>query len=122
MAAHPPSARLISGNPSSPLRAGLPLAVCCRCSLLRDETRASVEAERWVTQHSYWKTYGIDLQRCLLTYTYCPRCAQVRDSTRASAVMDGLAVANKLSADLGRDGVSDRGKDTESLCTHHLQQ
>jgi len=119
MAADPSSARLISGNPSPPLRAGLPLAVCCRCSLLRDETRASVEAERWVTQRSYWKTYGIDPQRCLLTYTYCPRCAEVRDSTRTSAVMNGVVVANKLSADLAREGVSDRtstelGQDTGS--------
>ncbi len=30
-----------------------PLAVCCLCGLLRDETRDSLDEERWVTRRTY---------------------------------------------------------------------
>lgn len=51
-----------------------PLAVCCLCGLLRDETKDFIDAERWVTNRTYWETYGVNAADCLLTLTCCPRC------------------------------------------------
>ena len=53
-----------------------PLPVCCLCGLLRDETRDSLEEERWVTNRTYWNTYGVNAADCLLTLTCCPRCSR----------------------------------------------
>jgi len=50
------------------------LPVCCICGLLRDETGASLNCERWVTQRTYRQTYGVNPADCLLTHTYCPDC------------------------------------------------
>jgi hypothetical protein len=52
-----------------------PLAVCCLCGLLRDETKDFIDAERWVTNRTYWETYGVNAADCLLTLTCCPRCS-----------------------------------------------
>jgi hypothetical protein len=51
------------------------LAVCCVCGLLRDETKDFIDAGRWVTNRTYWETYGVNAAECLLTLTCCPRCA-----------------------------------------------
>lgn len=51
------------------------LAVCCLCGLLRDETKDPLDEERWVTRHTYWKTYGVDPVEGCLTLTCCPRCS-----------------------------------------------
>ena len=50
------------------------LPVCCMCGLIRDETGASLDPERWVTQRTYHKTHGLNPADCHLTHTYCPGC------------------------------------------------
>lgn len=60
--------------PSSSKRKTKPLAVCCLCGLLRDETKDFIDAERWVTNRTYWETYGVNAADCLLTLTCCPLC------------------------------------------------
>lgn len=50
------------------------LPVCCLCGLIRDETRASLDRERWVTRGTYRKTHGVNPADCLLTHAYCPAC------------------------------------------------
>ena len=50
------------------------LPVCCVCGLLRDETGSSADGERWVTQRTYRRTYGVNPADCPLTHTYCPEC------------------------------------------------
>ena len=61
-------------------RETLMLPVCCICALIRDETGASLDDERWVTQGTYRQRYGVDPAVCLLTHTYCPDCfTQVMD-------------------------------------------
>ena len=56
------------------------LPVCCICELLRDQTGASLDCERWVTQRTYRQTYGVNPADCLLTHSYFPDCfTQVMD-------------------------------------------
>jgi hypothetical protein len=50
------------------------LPICCICGLLRDEIGPSLDQERWVTQRTYRKIYGVHPADCLLTHTYCPAC------------------------------------------------
>jgi hypothetical protein len=75
-------AQTIHEAPSCPNRETSPLAVCCICGLLRDETGPSLEDECWVTQGTYRKTHGVDPANRLLTHTYCPECF--------TQVMDGI--------------------------------
>lgn len=80
MAGETLSAQIIHEASSASGRETLMLPVCCICGLLRDETGASLDCERWVTQRAYRQTYGVDPADCLLTHTYCPDCfTQVMD-------------------------------------------
>ena len=80
MAGETLSAQIIHEASSASGRETLMLPVCCICGLLRDETGASLDGERWVTQLAYRQTYGVDPADCLLTHTYCPDCfTQVMD-------------------------------------------
>jgi hypothetical protein len=73
-------AQIIHEAPSASGRETSMLPVCCICGLLRDETGASLNCERWVTQRKYRQTYGVNPADCLLTHTYCPDCfTQVMD-------------------------------------------
>ena len=73
-------AQIIHEAPSTSGREAFLLPVCCICGLLRDETGASLEGERWVTQRTYRQTHGVNPADCLFTHTYCPQCfTQVMD-------------------------------------------
>jgi hypothetical protein len=73
-------AQIIHGAPSVSGSETSLLPVCCICGLLRDETGASLDRERWVTQRAYRQTHGVNPADCLLTHTYCPQCfTQVMD-------------------------------------------
>ena len=50
------------------------LPVCSLCGLIRDETRVSLDRERWVTRRTYLKTHGVNPADCVLAHTYCPSC------------------------------------------------
>ena len=50
------------------------LPVCCVCGRIRDEAVSSPDRERWVTQRTYRKTYGVNPDDFHLTHTYCPKC------------------------------------------------
>lgn len=67
-------AQITHEAPSYPNRETSLLPVCCLCGLLRDETGASRDNERWVTQRTYRKAHGVNPADCLLTHTYCPGC------------------------------------------------
>jgi hypothetical protein len=68
--------------------------ICCLCQLVRDETGASLDSARWVTQRTYRKKHGVNPTKLVLTYTYCPKCYhQVMDIMRAAPVMETLVVA-----------------------------
>jgi len=59
------------------------LPVCSLCGLIRDETRVSLDHERWVTRRTYLKTHGVNPADCVLAHTYCPSCfTQVMETTR----------------------------------------
>lgn len=61
------------------------LPVCCICGLLRDDTGASPDSERWITQRTYRKIHDVNPADCLLTHTYCPGCfTQVMDRNKRS--------------------------------------
>jgi hypothetical protein len=49
------------------------LPVCCACGLIRDD-RAMSGSDRWITQQTYRKLYGINPSECLFTHTYCLQC------------------------------------------------
>jgi hypothetical protein len=68
--------------------------ICCLCRLVRDETGASLDRARWVTQRTYRKTHGVNPADCLQTHTYCPGCfTQVMDTIRTAQVLTTLAFA-----------------------------
>lgn len=67
-------AQITHAAPSAPRKETSLLPVCCICGLIRDETGASLDSERWVTQRTYRKTHGVNPANCLLTHTYCPGC------------------------------------------------
>jgi hypothetical protein len=77
-------APIIRDTSSTSERDWTPLAVCCLWGLLRDETRAFLHEERWVTQSSYLKTYGVNPVTCRLTFTCCSRCVPPGDTTMAA--------------------------------------
>lgn len=60
--------------PSPPHKATSLLPVCCICGRLRDETGASDDEERWVTERTYRKTHTVTPDDSLFTHTYCPGC------------------------------------------------
>jgi hypothetical protein len=65
-------AQIIRDTSSTSKRDSTPLAVCRLCGLLRDQTRAFLNEERWVTQCSYPKTYGVNPANCRLTFPAVP--------------------------------------------------
>jgi hypothetical protein len=68
--------------------------ICCLCRLVRDETGASLDRARWVTQRTYRKTHGVNPAECPQTHTYCPECfTQEMETIRAAQVMETLTVA-----------------------------
>ena len=68
--------------------------ICCQCRLVRDETGASLDGTRWVTQRTYRKTHGVNPADCVQTHTYCPVCfTQVMEIMRTAQVMETLAIA-----------------------------
>jgi hypothetical protein len=78
-------AQITHEAPSVSRRETALLPVCCMCGLLRDDTRPSLDDERWVTQRTYQTTHGVNPADCLLTHTYCPGCfTQVMDRRRGS--------------------------------------
>jgi hypothetical protein len=74
----------ITHEASSPSKAEASmLPVCCRCGLIRDQTRVSLDCERWVTRRAYLKTHGVNSANCVLAHTYCPSCfTKVMETTR----------------------------------------
>jgi hypothetical protein len=82
-------AQITHDAPSASRRETTLLPVCCLCRLIRDETGASLDRARWVTQGTYRKTHGIHPADCLQTHTYCPGCfTQVMETMRAAQVME----------------------------------
>jgi len=78
-------AQITHETPSASRRETSLLPVCCVCKLIRDETGASLDRERWVTQRTYRKTHGVNPADCLLTHTYCPGCfTQAMDRMQAA--------------------------------------
>ena len=59
------------------------LPLCCLCGLIRDQTKVSLDCERWVTRRAYLKSHGVNPSDCVLAHTYCPSCfTQVMETTR----------------------------------------
>jgi hypothetical protein len=77
-------AQIIRDTSSTSKRDSTPLAVCRLCGLLRDQTRAFLNEERFVTQCSYLKTYGVNPANCHLTFTCRSRCLPRGDTTIAA--------------------------------------
>lgn len=67
-------AQIIHEAPSAAGKETPLLPVCSICGFIRDETGPVLDHERWVTQRTYQRVHGVNLDDCLLTHTYCAEC------------------------------------------------
>ena len=68
---------------SATLSAARLLPVCCVCGRIRDETKSTLQRERWVSPRTYRQVYGVNSTKLALTHTYCLKCfAKVEEEVR----------------------------------------
>ena len=59
------------------------LPACCVCGLVQDKAGATSDRERWISQRTYRRAYGVNPAKLALTHTYCPACfTKVQETMR----------------------------------------